>query len=90
MQRKRQESMQATRNVNFNAAELNDQADCHISYLRQLHMQIKAFTFGGKLVRFVECGDGDDWSVGSLEILKLKVPTVVQSYFKNDSSTLSS
>jgi hypothetical protein len=53
-------------------------------------MQIKAFTFGGKLVRFVECGDGDDWSVGSLEILKLKVPTVVQSYFKNDSSTLSS
>jgi hypothetical protein len=62
--------------------ELNEKADSYLCHLKHLLLQLKAFQFGGKQMRFVESGK----HIGSLDILKLRIPELIESHFEAPSS----
>jgi hypothetical protein len=60
---------------------LNEQAEKHLGNLDRIHLQLRAFQFGGKLMRFDE--SYDDESVGSLRYIKLIAPRCIHTLIKS-------
>jgi hypothetical protein len=67
------------------AAELDKQADEHLSRLITLCHELRGFQFGGILMIFKDGNlclpSYDTASVGSFEFKQLRVPSLLESYF---------
>jgi hypothetical protein len=75
------------------AAELDKQADEHLSKLKTLRHELKGFQFGGRMMLFNEGNPSLPLnayhSVGSLVIKRLRVPRLLESYFMQKQSASS-
>jgi hypothetical protein len=71
------------RYVDFEA-QLNEQAHARLCHLEHLILQIKAFQFGGKLMKFnaSKC----NLEIGTLTVFKLRTPKLIEHHFKDTHS----
>jgi hypothetical protein len=77
-------------NFDFDLAEeLEQQSKKQLLYLKTLDQQLKGFQFAGKLMIFKERDSHSpfaEYAIGSLEIEKLEIPSILQRYFKQNPS----
>jgi hypothetical protein len=75
------------------AVDLDKQADEHLSHLKTLRHELKGFQFGGRMMLFNEGNPyvplNEYYSDGLLQIKRLRVPDLLESYFTQKRSALS-
>jgi hypothetical protein len=61
--------------------ELNEQTEKHLSDLRHLLLQIKAFQLGGRQLMFIEAAAIDEIKIGRIQIHEMKLPSILLDEF---------